>query len=41
MQEKSGGGATTTAASGEFDSFEYPHQDDDDLTAGDPHSRDT
>jgi hypothetical protein len=41
MQEKSGRGATASAASGEFDGFEYTRQDDDDRATGNSHSGDT
>ena len=35
MQEESGGSATPTSASIQFDGFEYAHQEHDDRTTGD------
>ena len=37
MQEESGGSATTTSASIQFDGFEYAHQEHDARTTGNPH----
>jgi hypothetical protein len=41
LQEESGRGATTSAASGEFDGFEYSYPDDDDRATSNSHSGDT
>jgi hypothetical protein len=37
MQEESGGSATTSSASIQFDGFEYAHQEHDHCTTRNPH----